>query len=89
MLTADFQNVSGFLFGYEDELACILDGDSGAPGGEAQETNEEEEDDWVDWNEEDKEEKEKKEEVKTLDGIPSYRLVRVIFTDQVQNQYQS
>jgi len=64
--------VGGFLFGYEDELACILDGDSGASGGEAPETNEEE-DEWVDWNEEDKEEKEKKEEAKTLDGIPSYR----------------
>jgi len=88
MLTADFQNVSGFLFGYEDELACILDGDSGASGGEAPETNEEE-DEWVDWNEEDKEEKEKKEEAKTLDGIPSYRLVHVFFTDQVQNQHQS
>ncbi len=61
--------LSGFLFGYEDELACILDGDSGATGGEtADQENEEEE--WVDW-EEDQQQQIKQET--TLDGIPSYR----------------
>jgi hypothetical protein len=66
--------LSGFLFGYEDELACILDGNSGTTPEEAKDTKEEEEEEWVDWNEEDNDEQEEKVKT-TLDGIPSYRLV--------------